>query len=254
MKKTLEKLPACENLPEGQGLLRQLGRSSRQLPNASISVQVVQPTGRRVASPIQPIGTLGDFTDPQFLNAVEAVRGVIRSTPGGRDIDTIEDPFFGPNPQQAVVDERGKITVQRKVPLDLNLVEALKGESSIVGELITRLSQGIAAILPTGHNTISAMLADSGDTTIAAVHLGLALPIIKALPGPVSNQLVNALKTEADVQLAQGNIADLEESVRQLDKGFDIPFISTTSKKEQEVIDRVRGNLEILKIQEQEEF
>jgi len=155
-----------------------------------------------------------------------------------------------------VQEKDGTVTRKPKVPLDLKLIEAIssKGRDSIVGKIIVGLSQAAALLLPTQEKTISALLASSGGTTINAAHLALLLPVLKVAPGNVGRGIQEFLKDAADISLLEGNREDLEEQVRVLDKGFDIPFVGTTSKGEKELFDRIRGNLEILRIEQQEEF
>lgn len=240
LRTTLDKLPKCESLPDGLGLVRQLKASSKGLPRVSITVLPSAPTVQPVLSPTSPTAISVDDPDNPFQ--------VLISEPAL--------PPLPPFPNEiTVVDDAGKVTRQRKVPLDLNLIEALQTKSdTALGAFIGNLSHVAATLLRTSDPTISASLARSGKTTVRAVHLGLLLPILKIASKPISNQIAAFLAREADLSLLEGDINDLDKQVEQLDKGVDIPFIKTASKVERDLFARIRGNLEILKIEQQEEF
>lgn len=250
---TLERLPACENLPLGAGLVRALRQSSSGLPNVSTIVQDGQPTGLQDGSPTSQTPTSGDqfitIDDPDNPEGAKILVRVGQLRPSG--------PFSTFQNEVVVVeDDDGKPVRRRKIPLDLKLVEALKegrGDNPL-GNLVAGLSSVVARLINAPEPTISASLARSGNTTINAVHLGLLLPVLKAFPGPISDGVARFLKETADIDLLEGNIDDLKAQVEVLDQGIDIPFIGTSSKKERDVFDRIRGNLEILRIEQQEEF
>ena len=251
LRMTLEKLPACENLPSGQGLVRQLRAASRKLPLVSTTVQVSEPTGQpepRSTSQTRILGRPGDFEDPLFLQAVEQTQQFIRGTRGGKDFDTIEDPFFGPNIFQdkvVVQDAKGKTSVQRRIPFDLDLLGALESEGGLISDAVIGVSRGLASLLGLGNTTVSEALARASGGDKKNVHVAIGLPVIDIIPG---NALRDALVRESNIALLEGDIESLQRSVT-VGKLFE-----GGSKKAQTVLDRNSGNLEILRIEQQEEF
>jgi len=150
-----------------------------------------------------------------------------------------------------VQDKKGKLTRQRSVPIDLFLLEALQ-EAGDFGDVVAGLSRGAASLLGLGGNTtISDALARAGNVDKSTVHLKLGLPVV---PIPVlGKQVEEALIREADINLLSGNVEVLQENVDQLFGGPELlDFLKT--KAQQRIEDRVRGNLEILRIEQQEEF
>ncbi len=262
LRTTLEKLPACENLQQGQGLVLRLSAISRGLPTVSTNVRddvLDEPLGPRPISPTptfggRDLGEIGDFSDPRFIAAVAEERDRqlqdrFRTSLASQvrlDTDTIEDPFFGPNryiSEVTVQDAKGKTSVQRKVPVDLDLLGALKGEGndSIFGDAVLGLSRGIASLLGLGDTTVSDALAKASGGDTRNVHVAIGLPVIEAIPG---NALRDALMRESDQSLLEGNRESLQRSV-----SVGKLFTDILSKKAKAVLDRNAGNLEILRLQ-----
>lgn len=162
--------------------------------------------------------------------------------------------------------EDGTIHREPKIPLDLKLIEAIRGKhkDSFVGDLIVGLSKATARLLRIEEETVSEHLAVKGNTTINAVHLRMLQPVLKGAPGPITSGVGQFLKDIADVSLLESSsddiatrdrgLRDLEKQVEVLDSGFDVPFFSTSTEREKDVYERIRGNLEIARIERQEEF
>ena len=244
LRTTLQKLPNCERLPSGPGLVQQLKRSSRGLQTVSISAPGTVPSAPPDQSPTFRTPTSFSIEDPD--NPFQLIEVPLAGFPP-------LPPAF--EPEVTVVDDKGKVTRQRKVPLDLKLIESLTaGKDTALGDFVGNLSRVAATLLNTTDPTISESLARSGKTTVRAVHLGLLLPILKIAPKPVARSIGKFLKLESDISLLEGNLFDLQQQVKQLDKGFNIPLISTSTAIEKDVFKRIRGNLEIAIIEAQEEF
>ena len=258
LQKTLQKLPSCENLPVGQGLAAALNATSRGLPSVSTVVQderLDDLPAPRSTPPTRILGRPGDFEDPLFLQAVEDTQRQFRALRGTGtsrvDVDTIEDPFFGPNVFQnevTVQDAKGKITRQRTIPIDLDLLGALEaeGDSSIFSSAVIGASRGLASLLGLGNTTVSEALARASGGDTKNVHVALGLPVIGVIPG---DALRDTLLRESDQSLLMGDIESLRRSV-EVGKLFD----TDDNAKTKAVIERNAGNLEILRIQAQEEF
>jgi len=253
---TLEKLPACDNLPSGSGLLRQLGASSRGLPNVSISVPGAPPTTQPSpgnGTPQAPSGdefftgvTIDDPDNPEGAKILVDPESGLAFQPQ-RFTTAAVGPFATFQNEVTVVDDKGTVTTQRKVPLDLFLEDTLS-EGGFFGDVIVGLSRGLASILNVGDTTISEALAAAGNENIPSTHIKLGLPVVDVpIVGP---KIRDALLRESDVLLVTGDIRGLEQTVKALDQDL----VVNPSSRQQEIEDRIRGNLEILRIQEQEEF
>jgi len=260
----LVKLSSCEN-ELGQrlrGLLAE-GPSRQRLPDSTKLLQrrsdgSVFQTGTSSGQPVSGAEFFVDpDSEPDFPTFIDP-----RSNLAGR---------LGGGPHQAfgnMIDTKGLPVRVPLVPLDLKLMEAIRGKhkDSLIGDLIVGLSKATARLLRVPQETVSEYLAVQGNTTINAVHLEMLRPLLKAAPGGqlVSKSVGEFLKDQADIALLQGGsgdprvrdvgLRDLEKQVEVLDRGFDFPFISTSTERERDVYDRIRGNLEILRIQRQEEF
>ena len=241
LRMTLEKLPACENLPSGLGLVRQLRRSSSGLPTVSIialgDAQIAPPS----AVPTFPTGISVDDPDNPFQ--VLVTPGSFAGVP---TLPGLPHPF---DDVVTVQDDKGKITVQRKIPTDLFLLEAMQ-EGGFFGDVIANVSRGLASILGLNQGSISAALAEAGNESIPATHIKLGLPLIGI---PVVGSLVSdALLREQNASLLAGDI----ESLRQSQDAWELmtALALNIPKDVQEIGDRITGNLEILRIEQQEEF
>jgi len=243
LRMTLEKLPSCESLLDAPALLRQLRRSSNQLPTVSISAPVVAPTTPPAGVPTSPTPTFGLPTSVFVVDPDNPAQLIEIPVGVPLDLDSAFEDVV------TVVDDSGAVTSQRKVPLDSFLLEALQ-EGSLFNDVVVGLSRGLASILNLGPTTISQALANAGNESIQAVHLKLGLPAVD-LPiiGP---QIRDALIREADIALLQGNIVSLQDSVNAFGQDV-VGFFGKLSKRQQEIEDRVRGNLEILRIEERED-
>jgi len=245
MRTILERLQACES-SLGLRLLGRPGTPLRPLLSASTQQQPRRSGG--LASPESAIPT--SPAGAAFL--------VDPDSPA--DFPTFIDPNAGFLTHDGFVNvEEPDGTVTRKplIPLDLKLVEAIQGKRStqdkVISSIILGVSKTAARLLNYPEDTVSATLARIGNTTVKAVHLDLLLPIIKVSPPAVRKGILEFLTDEADISLLQRDLFDLEQQVKVLDRGFDIPFFQGP-KDEREAFDRIRGNLEILRIEAQEEL
>lgn len=257
---TLEMLPACDSLARGSGLVRQLVVSSSGLPNVSISVPAAQPTGQpspgNGARAEPSFGSPRSITveDPDNPGTLIEVQLPGQAFPGS--LPRGQGPFQEFSNLVNIENDDGTITRQPKVPLDLKLVEAIqaKGKDSLIGDIIVSLSKATAKLLGIRQETVSEHLAVEGNTTINAVHLRMLQPVLKGAVPSIANGVAEYLGDQADIELLEGNVFALTKQVEVIDSGFDLPFISTTTAREKELYDKIRGNLEILRIQAQEEF
>lgn len=252
MKTILEMLQLCENELSAQVLGRP-GTPLRRRPSGSTPPPPRRSNGSASPGSASPTSVTIDDPDNPFQTIEVPVEG----------LGSISPPGFGSGPFStfgngvAVVDdpELGPVRMPL-IPMDLKLAEALRGKhkDNPVSRLITGMSRAVALLMNAPEDTISGTLARSGNTTINATHLGLLMPVLKAFPGPITDGVAGFLKDVADIALLDGDIGDLQAQVDMLDRGIDIPFIGTSTKKETEVFDRIRGNLEILKFEQAEEF
>jgi len=254
------KLQCSESKPSDQDSVLRLRRSLSGLPIALTPLPDAKLTasGGLLSLETGRHGTFGssvtieDPDNPGTLIEVGPESGLAFQP--SRFTTAAVGPFatFG-RPEDAVIvqDAKGKYTRQRKVPVDLFLLEALQKGGSF-GDVVAGLSRGVASIIGLGPNTsISEQLANLGGSTIPAVHLRLALPLID-VPG-VGKPLFGALIQEADTLLLTRDRAGLEESVNVFEGGAALPsnFPSLfSSKRAQEVEARNRGNLLILQQEE----
>ena len=166
----------------------------------------------------------------------------------------------------SVVDEGGKVTRQASIPLDAFLLDALQSKTPF-SEIVLGLSTGTASLLGLGPGeTITEALSRFSGKTKPRVHLELGTPLLTV--GPLAKQVRDALINEADVALLQaGGEEDVSTTqrtlaARALREGVDFfrsplrLFSPRTfgSNLYEDVEERYRGNLEILRIQLQEEF
>lgn len=244
----LERLQTCENAL-ARSLLGLPGTPLRPRRRGSIGPQPRRSDGSGSRTPTfgPPVSvTVEDPDNP----------GTLIEVPLGSQTGPF--PFGDPTTFEPLVNVQeadGTVVRREKVPLDLKLIEALQDKGdNLLGKVILAISKTAALLLNAPEDTISGTLAKSGNTTIRATHLALLLPLMKVASIAGSNQIGEYLKNESDISVLEGDRHDLEEQVRILDQGFDLPFISTSTKAEQAVFDRIRGNLEILRIEEQEEF
>jgi len=244
MRTILETLQACENVLG----LRLLGRPGTPLrPQPVVSTPQQPRRSDESASPVSPPLTFPTNVDPR--NFIEDPDNPF----------TFIDPRAGFLKDGGVNVEEPDGTVVRKplVPLDLKLIEAIQGNRTKADEVIQTIILGVskvaAKLLNLPEDTISGNLARAGGTTKRAVHLDLLLPIIKVAPPSTRQGILDFLTDEADISLLEGDFFDLTKQVEVLDRGFDLPFTSGP-EDEQKAWDRIRGNLEILRIEQQEEL
>ena len=247
MRTILETLQACEDAL-ARRLLGRPGEPLRRQPTVSTQQQPRRSDGS--GSPARPPLTFPSGVDP---------RNFIEDPDSPADFPTFIDPRAGFLKDGGVNVEEPNGTVTRKplVPLDLKLIEAIQGKRTaadkVIGGIIVGVSQVAAKLLNLPEDTISGNLARAGRTTKRAVHLDLLIPIIKVAPPATRAGILEFLTDEADTALLEGDIFDLTKQVEILDRGFDVPFFKPPAD-EQKAWDRIRGNLEILRIEQQEEF
>lgn len=253
LRKTLEKLPACESLQSGQGLVRRLSGLSRALPTVSIDVLddelIVQPS----PSPTSPTPTFGEPTAETFDDPDNPFfSGTVAFDNTGTNIKDPALATFGGGgvfePDVTVADGSGKVTRQRKIPLDLGLLDALKDEKSLFGDVIAGISRGTASLLGLGNTTVSEALARMSGGDTRNVHVAIGMPFLTSAAPALEKVLIR----EADVSLLETNIESLQRSVTLAN----ITAAIRPNSAQKRVIDRNRGNLEILRLQalEDEEF
>ncbi len=271
LRTTLERLPDCESLRPGRGLIQELQRTSETLQIGSISEPDVKPSSQpepakptQTSSPDTVRGVVGepvqeDRPGPRGTVAGPvAVMGQRELEEGLRQIRTRLldlEPLGGGEGFASVVtvvDDKGRITRQRKVPTDLFLEKAL-AEGGLFTDVLVGVSRGMASILNLGDRTVTAALAGAGGTTPEIVHLLLGLPIVDVpVIGP---EIRDALLREADIQLLRGDVEGLAASARfVVAERPDDAFPGIPTKRMQDVVDRISGNLEILRIEQQQEF
>ena len=251
MRTILETLQTCESAL-GRRLLGARGTPLRQQPSVSTQQQ-----------PRRSDGSVGPVLPPPTFAPVAPFppadpRDFIVDPDSPADFPTFIDPRAGFLQDGGVNVEESDGTVVRKplVPLDLKLIEAIQGNRTKADEVIQTIILGVskvaAKLLNLPEDTISGNLARAGGTTKRAVHLELLLPIIKVAPPSTRDGILKFLTDEADVSLLEGDVFDLTKQVEILDRGFDFPF-TTGPKDEQAAWDRIRGNLEILRLEELED-
>ena len=240
--------------------MKQLKTSSSLLPNVSILVQPTPQPERPAPGATSP--TFGAAVTVEDPDNPEGAKILVGSESGlafqpNRFTTAAVGPFatFGGGGTfedvVTVVDPKGKVTRQRKVPVDLFLEEALT-EGGLFADVVVGLSRGLASLIGLQNTTISQALASSSGTTPEKVHLLLGLPVVDV---PVIGPLIrDALIREADLQLLRGDIAGLADSASFVVAEDPDVFPIIPTKRQREVADRIRGNLEILRIQEQEEL
>jgi len=259
LRNTLANLPPCESFQSGQGLLRRLRRSSAPLPTASISLLPESLTEGQDLSPTRPTSTFGSPTsitiqDPDNRDTLIEVplQSPGTTLPGGA-LQTFGNLIEKLDDTIQVVDTTGRVTTQRRVPLDLDLLGDLEGnkDNANFSKIIQVISSGLAALIPGSQPTISATLADLSGSDTKNVHLVLGGPLANT---PVfGDPLTRHLLREADISLLSGDRESLERSVAIIEtlEGLEIRGASHNVK---EIYDRNRGNLEILRIEAQEEL
>lgn len=246
MQTILETLQSCDDAL-GRRLLGRPGTRLRRPPGGLTPQQPRRSDGSAAPS-AQPVPT-SPVAGAEFL--------VDPDSPA--DFPTFIDPRAGflEDGGVNVMEPNGTVTRKPLVPLDLKLIQAIEGKRTaadkVIGGIIVGVSQVAAKLLNLPEDTISGNLARAGRTSKRAVHLDLLIPILKVAP-PITRQgILDFLTDEADISLLERDIFDLTKQVEILDRGFDVPFLSPP-KDEQKAWDRIRGNLEILRIEQQEEF
>jgi len=229
-------------LGEDQFLAPTTGPFAVPLPGTTIPVVTVPavPAAGVVPVPAVPVAAV----DPGAAIRLQQALEELASAEGFQD-------------EVTVVDDAGAVTRQRKVPLDLMLLESLEAGTPF-SDAVLGFSRASASLLGLGTSTITEFLGKISGSSNQAVHLRLGLPLLE-LPG--AEVIEEALLTEADVLLLDDEVplssrlSLLEESARVFDTGFfRIGGGRVDSPAEDRVEDRVRGNLEILRIQQQEGF
>jgi len=247
----LNRLQCSEDLPDDQELLLRLRSSSSALPNVSITEPGVPPT-----EPLAPSPTGRTLT---FDEAVALTRAMLLADRGTRDSGTIEDPFAGPNPpptDEFIEDLKNAKGLDPKVA---------KGVNAVFEGLVMTIDR----IFPRGPSGVTATdnLAAHADISRPTARVRLAAPLLGNKD--VGHNAVTALKNEADRELLERDPFSLRLMLDELDKQLIeqtqakgrptlpgrrlTPQLDVLSRRQfAEVRDRISGDLEILRIEQQE--
>lgn len=229
LKTTLETLPACGSLPSDRVSRQQVLLSLNGLPNVSTQTQLARPTKSPDQSSTAPTET-SDSTNENDDDAVPVV--------------TEGDELLS----------EGMAANKARTRKEFGTAKGLE-EVRRLGTL--GIVEALGAI-----GTVSKKLARATGLTLSATHLNLASPTIAASPRDAKSKrqrtaLKKALLAEADVNLLNREPGQLLGTRDAIDSSL---FVSNGKlnedafKFQRELQIRIAGNLEILRIEAQEEL
>lgn len=227
-----------------------------RLPQGSSRASTQQQIESKPPPPAKPDDSVSEPVEEAPTSSADPnVSGPIGPTP------STDDPFFAPPPGPMFIEQDdGSSKDSVTDPID-DLVEGLmeprKGVVPAgIREVIRLSARGFREALGSGQATISQNLADRTNTSVSVVHLRMAAPFIASTAKTesakvIQEQLVRAIKAEADVNLLRGNTATLRDTLAAYNA---LPGPLKDSRFSTEIRDRIEGNLAIARFERLEEF